>query len=156
MRGALLVALLAALSAAQDAAEGEWIQHFDTSSGKHFYYHSITRETAWEAPSGAKVKFITEGSNGEGSNGASGGTGKGGGASSFWVMMGLLCPILLPMLGLLACYWNASNHGLADALKSLKKVRDRTNKRRSTKAGGNFRQRHKLSQDGKGGRSANS
>lgn len=50
----------------------------------------------------------------------------------------------------------ASKEGLADVLKSLKAKRDRSNKRRSTKAGGGFRHRQKLSQDGKGGRSANS
>ena len=50
----------------------------------------------------------------------------------------------------------ASKEGLGDVLKALKQKRDRSQKRRSTKAGSSFRQRQKLSQDGKGGRSANS
>ena len=116
-----------------------------------------------------------------------------GGSNTGLVMLGLLAPIVLPLLGLACahssarslvsprvrvkrtssvrprvltvvaarallpdCYWAASKEGLADVLKGLKKTREKARKRRGTKAGGNFRQRQKLSQDGKGGRSANS
>ena len=50
----------------------------------------------------------------------------------------------------------ASGQGLGEALSAMKKQRDRSQKRRSTKAGSGFKQKQKLSQDGKGGRSANS
>ena len=50
----------------------------------------------------------------------------------------------------------ASGQGLGEALSAMKKKRDRSQKRRSTKAGSGFKQKQKLSQDGKGGRSANS
>ena len=73
------------------------------------------------------------------------------------VAMAVILPIALPMIGLLICYFMASREGLADVLKSLKKSeRNRAHKRRGQSAGGNFRHRQKLSQDGKGGRSANS
>jgi hypothetical protein len=78
------------------------------------------------------------------------------GTSSMWVLVGLLVPIVLPLLGLAACYWQATREGLAEALKELGKRRERARKRRGSKAGSNFKQRQKLSQDGKGGRSANS
>ena len=80
----------------------------------------------------------------------------GKGSSAGLVILAILLPIGLPMLGLLYCYWAASKEGLGDVLKALRKKRDRSAKRRGTKAGGNFRQRQKTSQDGKGGRSANS
>ena len=69
-----------------------------------------------------------------------------------------MLPIVLPMAGLAYCYYAASKEGLADVLKSMKMKRDRSAKRRSSKAGGKTYQhgRNKLSQDGKGGRSANS
>lgn len=98
---------------------------------------------------------------------ASGGAGRAGGASSRSstrsggagggvVLLSVLLPIALPLLGLGLCYWQASKEGLADMLKEMKKRRDRSTKRRGTKSGGGFRPRQKLSQDGKGGRSANS
>ncbi len=71
------------------------------------------------------------------------------------VLLALLVPILLPLLALAACYWQASKEGLAGVLKEISSRRDRQRKRRGAKAGGGFRQRSKLSQDGKGGRSAN-
>ena len=74
------------------------------------------------------------------------------------LLLSLLLPILLPLAGLAYCYHLASKEGLADVLKEMKVKRDRSAKRRSTKAGGKTYQhgRNKLSQDGKGGRSANS
>lgn len=72
------------------------------------------------------------------------------------IVLGLLLPIVLPIAGLLIFYWQASNQGLGEVLKRLKAKRDRSRKRRGASAGGNFRHRQKLSQDGKGGRSANS
>ena len=72
------------------------------------------------------------------------------------VILAIILPIGLPFLALFYCYWAASKEGLGDVLAMLRKKRDRSAKRRGTKAGGNFRQRQKTSQDGKGGRSANS
>ena len=78
-------------------------------------------------------------------------------SSSLWVpLLAFGLPILVPVLGLLYCYWAASKEGLAEALKNLKKKRDRNHKRRGTKAGSAYKAKFKLSQDGKGGRSANS
>ena len=142
----------AAPEAAADADAGEWIEHFDKSSGKPFYYHAVSRKTAWEPPAGAKVRYMDASERG----GSSASGGKSGGSSAGLVMLSILLPIGLPFLGLFYCYWAASKEGLADVLKSLGKKRDRASKRRGTKAGGNFRQRQKTSQDGKGGRSANS
>lgn len=79
-----------------------WIEHFDKQSGKPFFYHSVSRETAWEAPAGAKVQYMNEGERG-GSSG-SGGTAKASSSSPWLVTLALLLPIVLPMLGLLVCY----------------------------------------------------
>lgn len=123
-----------------------------------FYYHSISRDTKWNAPQGAAIRYLSEGepgySGGEAAADAAMLAEEGFSASSalFW----LLLPIVLPLIGLAICYWKATNEGLAHALRDLSKKRDRASKRRGTKAGGNFRHRQKLSQDGKGGRSANS
>lgn len=134
---ALLVLCFAAASRAQEEAadSGEWVEHFDKASGKPFYYHSVTRQTAWEPPAGAKVKYME--ADGDSAKTAAG---KGGGGSSAgMVMLAILLPIGLPFIGLLYCYWAASKEGLSDLLKELRKKRDRSSKRRGTKAGGNFR-----------------
>jgi hypothetical protein len=120
---------------------------------RRFYYHSKTRESSWEIPEGARVTYMEGGETGEGSASK---RAKKDGTSSMWVLVGLLVPIVLPLLGLAACYWQATREGLAEALKELGKRRERARKRRGSKAGSNFKQRQKLSQDGKGGRSANS
>ena len=118
--------------------------------GQHRYplnYYS------WEIPEGARVTYMEGGETGEGSASK---RAKKDGTNSMWVLVGLLVPIMLPLLGLAACYWQATREGLAEALKELGKRRERARKRRGSKAGSNFKQRQKLSQDGKGGRSANS
>ena len=159
--GALVAASLAAAQpaeaseaeAAGEEERGQWIEHWDKASAKKFYYHSVTRKTAWEAPVGAKVVYMDE--TGGGSGGQGGGrSSKGAGSGA--VALGLLVPIVLPILGLGLCYWQASKEGLSDVLKELRKKGDRVRKRRGAKAGSGFRHRQKLSQDGKGGRSANS
>ena len=154
MRLPLLLALLALYScAAQEDPDDTWIEHFDKDSGKPFYYHSRTRETAWQAPIGARVKYM-DSTSGGGSRPTS--QKKDTSLGSFWVLMAVIIPVGLPLVGLAVCYHMASKEGLGDVLKAMKARRDRSAKRRGTKAGGNFRQRHKTSQDGKGGRSANS
>lgn len=162
--GVLFIAALACSSvAAQDdtaTPQGEevWIEHFDKASGKPFYYQEVSRSTAWEPPAGAKVKYMDASGKAGGGGGTSGAAASTGGESNAGLVMiafGLI--IGVPFLGLLYCYWMASKEGLADVLKALSaKQRNRSSKRRGTKAGGNFRQRQKTSQDGKGGRSANS
>lgn len=153
MRRTLALALLLLAGSAAQEDDGEWVQHYDKASGKPFYYHSKTRESAWEPPVGAKVKYSEEGAT---SGGSSESSKKDAGLGAGWVMMAMVLPILLPFIGLFFCYWSASKEGLADALKAMKKTRDRSAKRRGASSGGGFRQRAKLSQDGKGGRSANS
>ena len=154
---ALLLLLALPSCAAQGEADDMWIEHFDKASGKPFYYHSRTRETAWSAPIGARVKYMDSDASGGGGGGTSTASRKKDeGVGSFWVLMAVVLPILLPVIGLGVCYHMASKEGLADVLKSMKAKKDRAAKRRGTKAGGNFRQRQKTSQDGKGGRSANS
>ena len=158
MRAAAALLLLLALhscAAQGEEAEDMWIEHFDKASGKNVYYHSRTRETAWTAPTGARVKYM-DNAGGGGGGGAATPRKKDEGLGSFWVLMAVILPILLPVIGLGVCYHMASKEGLADVLKSMKAKKDRAAKRRGTKAGGNFRQRQKTSQDGKGGRSANS
>lgn len=124
------------------------------ASLRSFYYHSVTRETRWEAPPGARIKYA-EGAGGGSSTPSNRRKAKEGLGTSY-VMASLLLPIFVPIIGLAVCYWQATKEGLSDALKELSKRRDRQRKRRGTKAGGSFRPRQKLSQDGKGGRSANS
>uniref|UniRef100_A0A6V4CQ68 WW domain-containing protein n=1 Tax=Prymnesium polylepis TaxID=72548 RepID=A0A6V4CQ68_9EUKA len=140
-----------ALAAAQAEAEPEeWIESYDKASNRKFYYSAKTRESAWEAPEGAKIRY-QDGS-------SSSAKAKPESSNSVMVLLGLLLPIVLPLAGLAYCYHLASKEGLADMLKTMKAKRDRSAKRRSTKAGGKSYQhgRNKLSQDGKGGRSANS
>jgi len=131
---------------------GEWVEHFDKASGKPFFYNDLLKQTAWEAPAGARVRLMGVGGGSGGAGSASAAT---GGHASL-VVLAVVLPIALPILGLLICYYQASKEGLSDVLKALRQKRDRSAKRRGQKAGGNFRQRQKLSQDGKGGRSANS
>ena len=148
-----LLALL--LHAAQaDVDDDVWIEHFDKESAKPFYYHSRTRETALTPPADASVRYMnsfeadpTQKKDRSSSSPS---------PSSGIITMAIILPIALPMLGLLLCAQIASKEGLADLLKNMKKERNRAAKRRGTKAGGTFRQRQKTSQDGKGGRSANS
>ena len=106
---------------------------------------------------GAKIKYMNSDEQQQARGGGSGG---GGGSKSSgsagMVILAIILPIGLPFLALFYCYWAASKEGLGDVLAMLRKKRDRSAKRRGTKAGGNFRQRQKTSQDGKGGRSANS
>ncbi len=80
----------------------------------------------------------------------------GGSGNSLLVLLSLLLPLLIMFGVLYGMYLRASNQGLLDALRKVKARRDRSQKRRSTKAGSNFKQKCKFSQDGKGGRSANS
>jgi len=153
----LLLAVTAGQEPEEDLKAGTlWIEHYDKASGKKFYYSQETRETAWEAPLGARVQYM----DGSGDGGAQGGGGSadatGGSSNTGFVLLAMLLPIVVPIAGLLICYWHASKEGLADVLKAMKAKRDKSHKRRGTKAGSNFRQRQKLSQDGKGGRSANS
>ena len=134
-----------------------WIEHFDKASGKNFYYEEKTRKTSWEAPAGAKIKYMNSDEQQQARGGGSGGGGSGkSSGNAGMVILAILLPIGLPFLALFYCYWAASKEGLGDVLAMLRKKRDRSAKRRGTKAGGNFRQRQKTSQDGKGGRSANS
>ena len=121
---------------------------------RRFYYHETTRESKWTPPAGARIKYM-DGTTSTASTSSSS-RARAGGANTGYVILGLLTPIVLPLLGLALCYWQATKDGLEEALKSLKRSRDKARKRRGSKAGGNFRQRQKLSQDGKGGRSANS
>ena len=88
-----------------------------------------------------------------GSSSASKGSSNSNAGLVLLIIMGF---VLLPLAGLLICYWRASQEGLMDVLKAMKPKRDKARKRRGASAGGGFRQRQKLSQDGKGGRSANS
>jgi len=68
----------------------------------------------------------------------------------------ILVPMLLLFGGLFIVAQRATGEGLLEALAEKKKERNRAAKRRGSQAGSNFRHRQKLSQDGKGGRSANS
>ena len=115
----------------------------------------MTRKTAWEAPAGEKVVYASEAAGGGGGGGSGGGTKKPS-SGGMMLLISFLAPILLPILGLAVCYWRATKEGLAEALKGMKAKREKARKRRGASAGGNFRPRQKLSQDGKGGRSANS
>ena len=147
LRLALALALVSYAS-----AEATWIEALDKASGKKFYYNQETRESAWEAPQGVEIKYLGE----EGSSASSTPSKSGGNASGSTILMILLTPMLLLFGGLGVLYFQASQEGLSDMLKSMKKKRDRSAKRRGTSSGGKFKQRAKLSQDGKGGRSANS
>ena len=129
-----------------------WIEHFDKASGKNFYYEEKTRKTSWEAPAGAKIKYM----NSDEQQQARRQRRRRRASPSTPPGHSRILPIGLPFLALFYCYWAASKEGLGDVLAMLRKKRDRSAKRRGTKAGGNFRQRQKTSQDGKGGRSANS
>ena len=81
-----------------------WIEHFDKQSGKPFFYHSVSRETAWEAPAGAKVQYMSEAERGGGGSSSGGGTAKAGSSNAGLVTLALVLPIALPMIGLLVCY----------------------------------------------------
>ncbi|KAL1528089.1 hypothetical protein AB1Y20_009455 [Prymnesium parvum] len=128
----------------------EWIESFDKASNRKFYYSAKTRQSAWDAPAGARIRS---------QDGSTSYKSREQPTGSVWlVLMSFLLPIVLPLAGLGYCYYMASKQGLHDALKSLKARRERSQKRRSTKAGGRsyVHGTKKMSQDGKGGRSANS
>ena len=57
--GLLLLALHTCASQGADD-EDVWIQHMDDKSGKPFFYHSRTRETSWEAPAAARVRYLND------------------------------------------------------------------------------------------------
>ena len=54
----LLVAACA-LIAPTAADDAEWIEFYDKASNKKAYYHSVTRESKWEAPEGAKIRHMS-------------------------------------------------------------------------------------------------
>jgi len=91
-----------------------------------------------------------------GDSAAAAGSSASSGGSSAMILLALGLPALIVFGGLWAVYLHASNQGLADVMRALRTTRDRTQKRRSTKAKSHYRTKFKLSQDGKGGRSANS
>ena len=149
-RVAVLAALLLAAAAPAAADEAEWIESYDKASNKKFYYNSVSRESAWEAPAGAKIKYMTAD---ESFSQSSSPTKSDGGMMILGI---ILVPMLLLFGGLFIVAQRATGEGLLEALAEKKKERNRAAKRRGSQAGSNFRHRQKLSQDGKGGRSANS
>ena len=59
LRSLALAALALSSPLLVAADDGEWIEFYDKASNKKAYYHSVTRQSAWEAPEGAKVKYMT-------------------------------------------------------------------------------------------------
>jgi len=112
-----------------------------------YYFNEALKKSAWEPPEGAQVHYMSP-SQGEGASASS--------SNGAMVLLVSLAPILLVLGVLYFLYLQASKEGLADLLKNIKTKRDRSQKRKGTKAGSKFKQKFKLSQDGKGGRSANS
>jgi len=149
-RAALLViaAVLQQVAYAQD--EAFWTEHYDPKQNRKYYYNAAAGVTQWDPPQNAKIQYMQ----GDGQQGDS--TQPSGGGSPISILAVALAPLILVVGGLLALYWQATRNGLEDALKNMRGIRDRSQKRRSTKAGGKFKSKFKLSQDGKGGRSANS
>ena len=114
----LLVAACALLAptAADDA---EWIEFYDKASNKKAYYHSVTRESKWEAPEGAKIRQMSA----EGTASAQR-TGKPDQRGTVFFV--LMLPIVLVFGGLGLLFHMASKEGLMQALKErAKKQRDR-------------------------------
>ena len=114
----LLVAACALLAptAADDA---EWIEFYDKASNKKAYYHSVTRESKWEAPEGAKIRHMSA----EGTASAQR-TGKPDQRGTVFFV--LMLPIVLVFGGLGVLFHMASKEGLMQALKErAKKQRDR-------------------------------
>ena len=142
-------------------AEDAWVESIDADTDKPFYYHEETRISQWEIPAGVKLKRA-DGT--EEFTEASAGGRRGRRASEsipasrgMLLMLLVFSPFLLVFGGLVILYLRADADGLDGALKSIKKKRDRslaraTKQEKTGKARGKF----KLSQDGKGGRSANS
>jgi len=128
-----------------------WTEHYDPKQNRKYYYNAAEQKTQWDPPTDAKIQYMDDGEQ-------KGGTGaqKREPTSALTILGVALAPVLLVVGGLLCLYWQASKNGLEDALKNLRNVRDRSAKRRSSKAGSKFKAKFKLSQDGKGGRSANS
>ena len=122
LRRVALVAACALLLCVPVAAEDEeWIEFYDKASNKMAYYHSKTRESAWEPPEGAKVKYVTSDSTSAQSTPA-----KGGKSLAFMIVV---LPIVLVFGGLYVLYYMASQEGLLDALKNRKKDRERAHVR---------------------------
>ena len=148
----LLVGCVAFAAAQAEAEPEEWIESYDKASNKKFYYNSVSRESSWEAPAGAKIKYMSA----DESFSQSSSSTKSDGGNGLMILGIILVPMLLLLGGLFIVAQKATGEGLLDALAAKKKERNRAAKRRGQSAGGNFRHRQKLSQDGKGGRSANS
>ena len=148
-------------------------------SPRRFYYHAESQKTAWEAPTGARVQRAASASAGS----AAGGLRATDGSTMMLTVLALVVPVLILFGGLLVIYYQASREGLHEMLKNLKQKRDRSTKRKGerplpavprrthtnrrspragshcaagSKAGSKYKTKFKLSQDGKGGRSANS
>lgn len=117
MRRALLL-LVCGLIAGTAADDAEWIEFYDKTSNKKAYYHSVTRESAWEAPEGARVREMTseDGATAQNPRKAD----KRG--TAFFILM---LPIVLVLGGLGLLFHMASKEGLMEALADRKKQRDR-------------------------------
>ena len=114
----LLVAACA-LIAPTAADDAEWIEFYDKASNKKAYYHSVTRESKWEAPEGAKIRQMSA----EGTASAQR-TGKPDQRGTVFFV--LMLPIVLVFGGLGLLFHMASKEGLMQALKErAKKQRDR-------------------------------
>lgn len=140
--------------------EDVWQEYYDKASHRKYYAHTETRESVWEPPHDVEVRYMDEESlraaaaEAQEANGEAART---DGNNFFTVMLALGVPALVLFGGLYVFYLQASKEGLSDVLKALRLKRDRSTSRRSTKSkSGNYRPKFKLSQDGKGGRSANS
>jgi hypothetical protein len=125
LRSLALAALALSSPLLVAADDGEWIEFYDKASNKKAYYHSVTRQSAWEAPEGAKVKYMTaEDTSSAQSGGSAKKEGKGG-----TVLVIILLPIVLVLGGLLVLYHMASQEGLMEVLRSKGKQRDRSQAR---------------------------
>ena len=114
----LLVAACA-LIAPTAADDAEWIEFYDKASNKKAYYHSVTRESKWEAPEGAKIRQMSA----EGTASAQR-TGKPDQRGTVFFV--LMLPIVLVFGGLGLLFHMASKEGLMQELKErAKKQRDR-------------------------------
>mmetsp|Transcript_18587 Transcript_18587/g.62307 ORF Transcript_18587/g.62307 Transcript_18587/m.62307 type:complete len:135 (+) Transcript_18587:40-444(+) len=131
-----------------------WTQQWSPEHKRDFYHNPATGESVWDQPQdGSPIRFLENIDELRKTAGLASGSRPAPMPTA--MLASLLLPIALVLLGLFLLHLYVAKYHPELLQESAKKRRDRAQLRRKEKAS-KYRAKWKMSQDGKGGRSANS